>query len=197
MSRKKFTYNLDFNPIYVRLLSVQGLKNQSKIAESIEIKDQAITNYKSKNKWPIETLYKLAVRHNLSLDWLLTGEGPMKLEDSGNNYFVMEQQAAYAVDDPKVTELLRMAREVLASETVYAEALQSNLVAFHRAVTREKIVAVPVDADVDERLKYLENALRVIEGKGGPPGERIGDASRKDSVAAEEPPEGPIGKLGM
>jgi putative methionine-R-sulfoxide reductase with GAF domain len=154
--------SLDFNKIYERLKTIPGLKNKAKIAESIHIKPAALTNYKKKNKWPIETLHKLAVKHNLSMDWLLTGEGPMRREDEAGVPTVKEE----AHLDPATAEILRLTREIMQSDTSYADALSTNVVHFHRAVMAERKAKEGelTNSDVANELKKMRQELKTMLG---------------------------------
>jgi len=52
--------------------------------------------------------------------------------------------------------------------------------------------------NINQRLARIEAMIGKIAGGTNPPGEPPGDASRTDSVATDEPPEGTnIGKMGM
>lgn len=133
----------------------------------------------------------LYLNYSPYMNWLLTGEMPMKVDEP--------QKAVAVAGTPakNYADILRMTAEIMESGSIYADALKSNVVAFHRAVTREALPAM--ETAMELRIKQIvENELRLIRGTGDPPGEWPDGTSRKDKAVSDEPPEGPeLGKMGM
>ncbi len=142
---------------------VPELNNQSNIAKSIGIKDQAITNYKSKNKWPIETIYKLAVKHHLSLDWLLTGEGPMRREEGAQR--ITEAPLAYTTTNEKHAEIFALVREILESgDDLIIRSFHERLKDYRIALRRNDETR-----SLKQQLGSLERKFKALEQRIGPP----------------------------
>jgi len=186
---------INYSEIINRIKHLTGKTLKKEVAGLFHLSAADFSNRKRRDTL-LPLIIEWAIHESVNIDWLLTGEGPMQKEEKQQAPMAMEEPASYAAIDQKTADFLRMTREVIESKTIYADALESNVVAFHRAVVRESL---PTDsASLDQRVKQIENELRVIRGTGGPPGERSGDAPRKDSVATKETPEGfGLGKMGM
>lgn len=157
------------------------------------IKEQALNNYKNKNKWPVVTLYKLSVKHGLSLDWLITGKGPMRLDEKFDNYKINEITAAYSSTAEKNADIFNQVREILESEDDFViKALRDRLKDYRTAIAMNM-----ERRNMNQRLARIEAVIGKIADGVFSTGERRGDASSKDDVASEEAQEEPIGKLGM
>jgi len=72
----------------------------------------------------------------LNLNWLLTGEGKMFLEDEPKPG-VRRSLPVESEADLELLNLIEKTWEVLRSETPYSEALKSNIVVFHYGVEKE------------------------------------------------------------
>lgn len=64
-----------FNETTDRMLYAGRLKNISALARVLNITPQALSNYKKRGHMPTDLVVKFAEIYNLSVDWLLTGEG--------------------------------------------------------------------------------------------------------------------------
>lgn len=78
-------------------------KNDSSVARSLGVTPQAFSNYKKKDAMPSRLVVKFAEAHGLSMDWLITGKGPMykaerTLQESAN------EELAY------ITKMLKILR---------------------------------------------------------------------------------------
>ncbi len=71
MSRKKYTFNLNFGMIIPRLLKSANISQYNELAEILEISSQAISNFKKKGFFPANLLVKFAVENKISLDKIL------------------------------------------------------------------------------------------------------------------------------
>ena len=191
MSREKINIVNSFSDRLRQLIADELKITQAEFAKNIGTSEGYLSSILNQGKGPsADIIAGIFLKYREYLDWLVTGTKPERREEMSGAYPIREKQAAYAVADPHANEILRMTREVIESKTVYAEALERNVVAFHRAVSREALDAM--DVSLEQRVKQLvEHELRVIKGRDDPPGERSSDASRKNSIAADEPPEGP------
>ena len=64
-----------------RMLKSGSLKNYSALARKLGVTPQAISNYRVRNHIPSDLVIKFAGLYGLSVDWLLTGQGRMKLPE--------------------------------------------------------------------------------------------------------------------
>ncbi len=71
MSRKKYTFNLNFGMIIPRLLKSANISQYNELAEILQISSQAISNFKKKGLFPANLLVKFAVENKISLDKIL------------------------------------------------------------------------------------------------------------------------------
>ncbi len=62
-----------------RMLRAGRLKNVSEAARATGVTPQAFSNYKKKGEIPSNVIIKFARTFGLSVNWLMTGEGQMRL----------------------------------------------------------------------------------------------------------------------
>jgi len=62
-----------FDEVWERIKGVIDVKNQSQLADILEIKTPSITGAKQRGTFPLAWAYKLAWTYNVSLDFLLFG----------------------------------------------------------------------------------------------------------------------------
>jgi phage repressor protein C with HTH and peptisase S24 domain len=67
-----------FDDVWERVRSATGIKTQQDLADALNIKSPSITGAKQRRAFPLEWAFKLALSHELSLDYLLRGEVPTK-----------------------------------------------------------------------------------------------------------------------
>ena len=137
-----------------------------------------------------EMIIGIYLNYGSYIEWLITGQGPVCRQTATVNDSALD--AAHGID-PKTSEFLRMTHDVLASGTIYAKALEQNIMAFHRAMMHDKLQAYDEDT-IEERLRKIEYRLKLIDGGADKQVEQPGDATRKEGIATELMPEGP--KLG-
>lgn len=91
----------------------------------------------------LEKLVLIAKTAGVNIEWLATGEGPMR---PGEEAILLHQSQAppttprqqeHVTDVVNIQELLNMTAEVLTSKTVYRPALAANIKAFHRSIALE------------------------------------------------------------
>jgi hypothetical protein len=68
----------DFSTIMDRIRMATGIKNINQLAKIIEIPQSTASRKKASNEFEIEWAYLLSIQFNLSMKWILTGEGQEK-----------------------------------------------------------------------------------------------------------------------
>lgn len=71
MSRKKYTFDLNFAIIVPRLLKMMNLSRYNELAEILKISPQAVSNFKKRGIFPANLLVKIATENRLSVDEIL------------------------------------------------------------------------------------------------------------------------------
>src|SRR3989304_558413 len=74
-----------FIVITERMLEAGKLKNMSALARALEITPQALSNYKKREEMPTSLVVRFAQIYGLSIDYLITGEGPVLRADSATD----------------------------------------------------------------------------------------------------------------
>lgn len=77
-----------------RLQQVYGVKNDNQLGEALQVNRSTLGNWRSRNTVPYTICVDVCEKCSVSLDWLLTGEGPMRREEA-------PQPAVPAVDVPE------------------------------------------------------------------------------------------------
>lgn len=89
-----------------RIKAFKGFSSDNSVAETLNLSRSAFSERKKRGSIPYEELSIFSEQEGLSLDWLLTGEGPMKRESK-----VSEELASYSVGDSELSEILQMLKE--------------------------------------------------------------------------------------
>lgn len=101
--------NISSTDVISRLKVVTGTKSDSELGAALEIPPQTISSWKSRDSIPYAKCIEVAEERNISLDWLLTGDGPMcrgKVERT-----VQEVPAAYVIS-PRERAILELFRSL-------------------------------------------------------------------------------------
>lgn len=86
-----------YSDVIERMKSSANLKNDSRVARALGVTPQAISNYKKRGSLPSDLVLKFAVIYNVSVDWLITGEGVAhKAAPKGDS--AKEELASYGVE---------------------------------------------------------------------------------------------------
>ncbi|HBO1199075.1 TPA: helix-turn-helix domain-containing protein [Pseudomonas aeruginosa] len=126
--------NKSASAVVDRLLSVYGVRNDNQLSEILQIKRSTLGNWRSRDSVPYTICVSAAEEKGVSLDWLLTGEGPMwRGADS--------QKVEPTPADPRELALLALWRELDEGEQ------------------RE----IQLAAEEKKRLKILEQRLAELE----------------------------------
>ncbi|MFH1217774.1 MAG: helix-turn-helix domain-containing protein [Pseudomonadota bacterium] len=73
MSRRKVV-NFNFSKVFERVKMKTSIANLTQLAEVIEVSPAAVSKNKKENIFPLEWIYIIALKFNLELMWLITGE---------------------------------------------------------------------------------------------------------------------------
>jgi len=138
----------DFDAAIQRLIKAVGGVDIGNLASFLGISRQAVNKARSANKIPPAWFVQVGTVEKVSIDWLVTGEGPMRRGDSSAP---VEAVPALPAEDFKMSDMVTKTIEVLESETIYRTALASNINAFHQAVQGERLMG-----RMEQRLADLE-----------------------------------------
>jgi hypothetical protein len=64
--------------IIVRLKQITATTTDSGLSERLGVSPQTLSSWKGRERMPYSLCIDLAEQHGISLDWLLTGVGPMR-----------------------------------------------------------------------------------------------------------------------
>ena len=94
--------DLSYSKIFERMLKAGKLKNSSQMAKVLGISPQAVSNYKKKGELPPSLVFKFAEIYNVSIDWLITGDGPHEGDSPNKFVYAGESDGIYSASDKKV-----------------------------------------------------------------------------------------------
>jgi hypothetical protein len=83
-----------------RLHKVLGVKNDSQLCEGLQVSRSTVGSWIARESVPYAICVDVAQDRGISLDWLLTGEGPMHRGEEGS------AKATPPAADPREAELL-------------------------------------------------------------------------------------------
>ncbi len=104
--------------IIERVKEAGGYRNEGEVATALKMTHGGLSNHKTRGTIPLEALLTYSETMAVSLDWLLTGEGPLKKGEGG---LVREPQASYGDDIvfiPQVTGEISAGGGLIADNTV-------------------------------------------------------------------------------
>ncbi|MFQ5737158.1 MAG: helix-turn-helix domain-containing protein [Thermodesulfobacteriota bacterium] len=131
--------NLDYSEISERMLRAGGIMNSSQLARVLGVTPQALSNYKKRGGLPTSLLFKFAAIYEVSVDWLITGEGEI--------FRAAEQDAPYSGNasieltgftDEETTYIGKLLDVLRHSEETVVRAVKSSIDAFLDASYPEK-----------------------------------------------------------
>ena len=131
---------LNYSEILERMLDAGRLQNSSQLARVLGITPQALSNYKKRADIPTSLLFKFAAIYDVSIDWLISGEGSaFKCLEETTPYDV---ECAHAMDfaslEPEeiiyVGKLLKILRS---ADKHLALAVKTSIDAFLSAAEQE------------------------------------------------------------
>ena len=110
--------SINYSEITDRMKAAGKLKNDSAVARVLGVTPQALSNYKKRGRMPMNLVLKFADLHNLSMDWLLSGEGePYRGGFEGEGHLLaMEETKTYGKEElRKITSFAQLS----ADEIIY------------------------------------------------------------------------------
>ena len=117
-----------------RLHQVFGVKNDNQLGDALQVNRSTLGNWRSRDSVPYTVCVDVALERGVSLDWLLTGEGPMRRAEVG-------RAATANAESPREQALLALWREL--DEDAQRE--------------------IQLAAEEKKRLKTLEQRLQELE----------------------------------
>lgn len=165
-----------FEAILGRMKLVTGAKSDTAFAKALGMYQGSVSSAKERQSIPPAWAVQIAEQYDVSLDWLMFGAGEMKrgggmmfktakLPNSemdpacGTDGFLqasmeLRPEAFICNDNARrnvsIADMLTKTAKVLESDTVYREALYSNIEAFHHGVT------------MDQRVNRMEQQLSQV-----------------------------------
>ena len=77
-----------FQESWTRIKNETNINNYNKLAEKVGTTHQYVSKKKKIGEFPIKWAFIVAQKYNLSTDWIMTGQGPKRLNsETENNYF--------------------------------------------------------------------------------------------------------------
>ena len=114
-----------------------------------------------KSKTSKAVIELIEIKYQINRDWLMTGNGDMFLKPEKKGFGIAENGALYNKvekpldDDPEISALLNMTKEVLKSKTDYAASLTANIHSFFRSINLEKRVSA-VESELSKIKKRVD-----------------------------------------
>ncbi len=102
-----------YSQIVKRMMESTGLKNESAVAKVLGVTPQALSNYKKRGKMPPNLVLKFAFMYGLSVDWLLTGKGGMRIEEKAGGVATAREEPASYSAELKGTDISQMTPDEL------------------------------------------------------------------------------------
>lgn len=148
-----------FDATVARLLEAIGGSDIGSLASFLGISRQAINKARATNKIPPAWFIHIGRVVKVSIDWLVTGDGPKNRDESApaTAPAPAQPEPPPSEDDFKMSDMLTKTAEVLESETIYRTALASNINAFHQAVRSERTLV-----RIEERMGLLEQRMEEL-----------------------------------
>lgn len=164
MSRKKSEPDVGFIDRMRAISTIVG--NNNVLSRLSGVSQSTLANYFTGGEPGRVHLSSLAKAAQVSIRWLSTGEGPMKPEEYHPQPVTLKAPETGQVAGEKFTaaakaDLMEMTSEVLDSETVYRQALASNIKAFHHGVIGEERLK-STDEKMDLMMKRMESMEKTL-----------------------------------
>ena len=151
------------NEIGGRIYSIRKAKNltQHSFATSIGIKANTLSDIERGKYQPSEIVIKaITLRYTINEHWLLTGEGEML--SSSKDASPHHRAESECCIPPERRQIIKSVIKVLDSGTIYAGALEQNILAFEEAVDARKAMddLKHENAEIKETLVELQAIVR-------------------------------------
>lgn len=126
----------DVRSVLDRLHQIFGVKNDSQLCSALGVNRSTVGSWISRESVPYAICVDIAAERGISLDWLLTGEGPMQRGQSA--------QATAASSEP-------------------ANPREQTILELYRALDEDAQREIQSAAEEKKRLKALEQRLQELE----------------------------------
>lgn len=126
----------DVRSVLDRLHQIFGVKNDSQLCSALGVNRSTVGSWISRESVPYAICVDIAAERGISLDWLLTGEGPMQRGQSA--------QATAASSEP-------------------ANPREQAILELYRALDEDAQREIQSAAEEKKRLKALEQRLQELE----------------------------------
>lgn len=87
-----------------RLKEVYGKKSDTSLAEALSISKNTVCGWKKRNAVPMDLLKKVSTNENISIDWLITGDGSMHLSGDSMSHIL---KSTLGLDDDEVLQRMQ------------------------------------------------------------------------------------------
>jgi hypothetical protein len=175
-----------FIQIIEKIKNIKGLTLDYEVADLLGISKKAFAADKKRNSIPFEELSTFCSSGNISLNWLLYDEGPMKIAEtryqennsSINTYKINEDMqktypnsSALTSNDSIVEPSLQAMSDIKeifdSGDPILIPAIQANLNAFKRALLRERQIAQVLEENKNliSRMAKLEILCKSLKVK--------------------------------
>jgi hypothetical protein len=174
----------DTDGILRRLKMTFGVETDTDLAKALELQQGSISKAKQKRVIPPSWITTVALSKGVSADWLLTGEGEMRrgsFIDAAQARLVndtVEKLQGWTPPSPdaasisndrnrrsiSIADMLAKTAKVLESDTVYREALYSNIEAFHHGVTMDERVD-KMEQQFSQAMASFQSQLDQLRGE--------------------------------
>jgi hypothetical protein len=134
------------NEILRRAMMAFNCDKVNEIATLLNTTPQNLNGYLDRGTF-IKLIERLAYDRKININWIITGQGSMTAGHGVGTYIGESQApyngAAFANHIPAQSKpLLELTADVLSTDSVYRSALESNVKAFHDAVSARKQLAI-------------------------------------------------------
>lgn len=94
-----------FETVWARVKKNTDISTQVELAETVGVKQGAVSARKTQDIWPEEWAYRIAKKYNFLTEWILTGKGQKRLEIEGNEPLILKNRILQQADE-WLTEVL-------------------------------------------------------------------------------------------
>ncbi|MEN6384103.1 MAG: helix-turn-helix domain-containing protein [Phycisphaerales bacterium] len=164
----KMYKNVEDELIIERALDAFGCQNQEQLADLFHISPQDLSNRKRKGTL-LKLIEKESFRREISYDWIKTGKGARTF-GHGTGHRISEPNEDYFLSQSvnqsgKISDSLAKTAAILESKSIFSDALQSNINAFHYALIIEKKLNIALQKidDLEEWKKTVEQRLLAVK----------------------------------
>ena len=84
MSRKNTTKDV-FGDVWGRIREETPIENMVQLAKIVETSQQNVSKKKKESAFPVEWAFRVAQKYGLLTEWIMTGAGPRRLENTSTD----------------------------------------------------------------------------------------------------------------